>query len=185
VGEEMRKLKVDLVELEAALENSFPEHRYFLSLESGAVVLVTDETSRELEDVYAELPKDAESAQIVEAIRQRPLQDWQIEELLIADQVERGYGTRYIRIEPGDPHSDYRDMEVFIASVKDARLQDRLWRAIGGRGAFRYFKDVLDDSPRERERWFAFKGAQARQRLLDWLAEENIEPIINSNDQVK
>ena len=48
MGEEMRKLKVDLVELEAALENSFPEHHYFLSLESGAVILVTDETSREL-----------------------------------------------------------------------------------------------------------------------------------------
>jgi len=113
------------------------------------------------------------------------LQDWQIEELLIVDQVERGYGTRYICIEPGDPHSDYHDMEVFIASVKDARLQDRLWRAISGRGAFRYFTDVLDDFPRERERWFAFKDEQARQRLLDWLAEENIEPIINSDGQGK
>ncbi len=185
MGEEKRKLKVDLIELEAALENSFSEHRYFLDLESGAVVLATAETSRELEEVYAELPQDAESAQIVEAIRQRPLQDWQIEDLLIADQVERGYGTRYIRIEPDDPHADYRDMEEFISMVKDVRLQDRLWRAISGRGAFRYFKDVLDDFPRERERWFAFKSAQARQRLLDWLAEENIEPIINSDGQGK
>ena len=173
----MRKLQVDLVELQAALENSFPEHRYFLDLESGTVVLVTDETSRELEDVYAELPEEAESAQVVEAIRQRPLQDWQIEELLQADQVEKGYGTRYIRAEPRDPHADYRDMEDFIATVSDVRLQERLWRAISGRGAFRYFKGVLDECPQERERWFAFKDAQVRQRLLDWLAEENIEPI--------
>lgn len=73
--------EVDLAELQAALENSFTEHRYFLDLESGTVVLVTDETSRELEDVYVELPEEAESAQVVEAIRRRPLQDWQIEEL--------------------------------------------------------------------------------------------------------
>jgi hypothetical protein len=68
-------------------------------------------------------------------------------------------------------------MEDFISTVKDARLRDRLWRAISGRGAFRYFKDVLEDHPRERERWFAFKDAQVRQRVLAWLAEEDIKPI--------
>jgi mannose-6-phosphate isomerase-like protein (cupin superfamily) len=185
----MRKLKVDLGELEMALDNTFPEHRYFLDLETGKVVLVTDETGRELEEIYAELPEDVQDAQIVEAIRRRNLQDWQTEELLQADQVERGYRTRYIRIEAGDPYADYRAMEDFtpalhqtqcgasVSTVKDARLRDRLWRAISGRGAFRYFKDVLEDNPRERERWFAFKDAQVRQRVLDWLAEENIEPI--------
>ena len=173
----MRKLKVDLGELEMAFDNSFPDHRYFLDLETAKVVLVTDETSRELEEIYAELPDGAEAAQIVKAIRQRNLQDWQIEDLLQADQVERNYRTRYIRIEAGDPHADYRAMEAFISTVQDARLRDRLWRAISGRGAFRYFKDVLEDYPRERERWFAFRDAQVRQRILDWLAEENIEPI--------
>ncbi|CAG0983932.1 hypothetical protein ANRL3_02316 [Anaerolineae bacterium] len=173
----MRKLKVDLGELEMALDNSFPEHRYFLDLETGKVILVTDETSRKLEEIYAELPDDAEDEQIVDAIRQRNLQDWQKEELLQADQVERGYRTRYIRIEAGDPHADYRAMEDFISTVKDARLRDRLGRAISGRGAFRYFKDMLEDDPRERERWFALKDAQVHQRILNWLAEENIEPI--------
>ena len=182
-GETMRRLKVDLEELEIAFDNSFPEHRHFLDLESGKVILVTDETSSELEEVYAELPEDAEPAQIVEAIRQRNLQDWQTEELLQGDQVERGYGTRYIGVEPRDPHADYRDMEGFIATVKDARLRDRLSRAISGRAAFRYFKDVLEDHPRERERWFAFKDTQVRQRVLDWLTAEDIEPIIEPNDQ--
>jgi hypothetical protein len=92
--------------------------------------------------------------------------------------LETGYGTRYIRVESPDPHAGYRDMEDFIATVQDQRLQDRLWRAISGRGAFRYFKDVLDDYPRERERWFEFKDTQVRQRILEMLAEENIEPII-------
>ncbi len=171
----MRKLKVDLAELEAALENDFPEHRYFLDLETGKVVSITDDTSRELEDLYAELPEEAD---VAEAIRPRDLQDWEKEDLLLADQVETGYGTRFIRIESLDPHVGYRDMENFIATVPDRHLQERLWRAIRGRGASRHFKDVLDDYPRERERWFEFKDAQVHQRVLDWLAEEGIERIL-------
>jgi hypothetical protein len=66
--------------------------------------------------------------------------------------------------------------------VLDRRLQERLWRAISGRGAFRHFKDVLDDNPRKR--WFEFKDAQARQRVLDWLAEGGIEPNLESDQGV-
>lgn len=171
----MRKLKVDLDDLQEALDNDFPEHRYFLDLETGKVVSITDDTSRELEDLYAKLPEEAD---VAEAIRQRDLQDWEKADLLLADQVETGYGTRYVRFESSDPHAGYRDMEDFIATVLDRRLQERLWRAISGRGAFRHFQDVLDENPRERERWFEFKDAQVRQRVLDWLAEENIEPIL-------
>ena len=171
----MRKLKVDVGELELALSNAFPEHRYFLDLETGEVVLITDDTSRELEDLYAELPGEAG---VVEAIRQRDLHEWQKEELLLADQVETGYGTRYVQVESLDPHASYRDMEEFIANVSDRRLQENLWRAIRGRGAFRHFKDVLDDYPRERERWLVFKDAQEHQRALEWMAEEGIEPIL-------
>ncbi|MBI5030122.1 MAG: hypothetical protein HZB51_06310 [Chloroflexi bacterium] len=171
----MRKLKVDLGELETAFDNAFPERRYFLDLETGKVVLITDDTNRELEDLYAELPEDANTA---EAIQQREMQDWEKEDLLLADQVETGYGTRYIRVESLDPHAGYRDMEDFIATVQDQRLRDYLRRAISGRGAFRHFKDVLDENWHERERWFEFKDAQVRQRVLDWLAGEGIEPII-------
>jgi hypothetical protein len=47
--------------------------------------------------------------------------------------------------------------------------------AIRGKGAFRRFKDVLLDYPEARERWFAFKNEQMRQRALSWLASEDIE----------
>jgi hypothetical protein len=69
-------------------------------------------------------------------------------------------------------------MEEFIRIVRDPRLQECLWRAISGRGAFRYFQDVLEDYPGERKRWFGFKDAQAHQRVLDWLTQEDIEPIL-------
>jgi hypothetical protein len=176
----MRKLKVDLGDLQDALDNEFPELHYFLDLETGAVALVSDERNRELETLYDELGEAAQKSECVRsAIEQRNVPDWQKEELRAADQVEAGFGTRYIRIEPLDPHADYEDMEEFISTVRDTRLRERLWRAISGRGAFRSFRDVLDDYPRERQRWFEFGDAQARQRALDWLAEENIEPILD------
>jgi len=76
-------------------------------------------------------------------------------------------------------------MEEFIATVADWRLRNRLERAIGGRGAFRYFRDVLADYPTERERWFAFKDARVRERVLDWLAEEGIEPIVTAPPEIE
>jgi hypothetical protein len=53
-----------------------------------------------------------------------------------------------------------------------------LFAAIRGRGAFRRFKDLLFDYPRERERWFTFQDEQIRQRVLDWLASRGIQAII-------
>jgi hypothetical protein len=68
-------------------------------------------------------------------------------------------------------------MVAFIATVSNLRLQNRLERAIRGKGAFRHFKDVLLNYPQERERWFQFSNERMRQRVLDWLDEEGIEPI--------
>ena len=68
-------------------------------------------------------------------------------------------------------------MQAFIETVASPRLQDRLWAAIRGRGAFRGFKDVLASYTAERERWFTFKDDRVRLRVLEWLADEGIELI--------
>jgi hypothetical protein len=68
-------------------------------------------------------------------------------------------------------------MEAFIETVASRRLQERLWGAIRGRGAFRRFKDVLAGHPAERDRWFAFRDGRVCQRALAWLADEGIEPV--------
>jgi hypothetical protein len=64
-----------------------------------------------------------------------------------------GSGTRYVRVPEAHSSEGYRDMEAFIATVPNKRLPDWLWRAIGGRGAFRYFKDGWLDDSREGEHW--------------------------------
>jgi hypothetical protein len=155
-----RKLKINWMELDAAFQSGSWEMHQYLDLETGEVVAITDEVAR-----YLEQPPDHE------------LPDWMQEMLKLAEQVEEGYGTRYIRIPEADSHEGYRDMERFISTVQSDRLRDQLWQAIQGRGAFRYFKDVLYDHPAERERWFAFEDRCIYDRISWWLESVGIEPI--------
>lgn len=173
-----RKLKVDLEELAFALNSHSWEYRYFLDLETGAVVLVNEETDHELQRVYDELGAAAQDSDKVHAaIEERDIPDWEKDVVQEAHVVESGIGTRFIRIEPDDSSGTYEEMREFIDTVREPQLQDRLYRAIGGKGAFGRFKGVLMEYPSERERWFAFKNAHDRERTLEWLADKDIKLI--------
>jgi hypothetical protein len=77
-------------------------------------------------------------------------------------------------IEPIVSHEGYRDMEDFIALVRDPRARELLERAIEGRGAFRRFKDTLFEFRELREAWFRFHDARMERRALEWLADEGM-----------
>ncbi|MEW2608777.1 hypothetical protein AB0937_00900 [Streptomyces sp. NPDC047880] len=62
--------------------------------------------------------------------------------------------------------------------VGDAALADRLRIAIGGRGAFRRFKDVLAGDERSWSRYHRFRDERQRGRARAWLAEEGYCPHI-------
>ena len=174
-----RKLRIDLDDLEVAFDDGSPETAWYLSLETGQVVMVTDEIRAELEAILEEVAgaEDERPAAFADALARRNLPEWMQESVQDAADVEDGYGTRYIAVPRAESRDSYKDMEEFIETVRAESLRDHLWRAIDGRGAFRGFKNVLEDDPRERERWFAFRDARARQRVLDWLEEEGIEPL--------
>jgi hypothetical protein len=175
----MRKLSIDLGELAMAFEDATGERGCYLDLETGQVVWISQETRSELESIYEETckPDSEESVDLAEVLQDYEMADWQKEELLEADRVDRLYGSRYIGVPAADSHEAYRDMESFILTVQDESLQNRLWQAIEGRGAFRRFKDVLAGHYREEKRWYAFQDTQVKGRILDWLASEGIEPI--------
>ncbi len=50
----MNKLEVDLGELELAFESGSWESSYYLELETGRIILITEETQRELEIIFEE-----------------------------------------------------------------------------------------------------------------------------------
>jgi hypothetical protein len=174
-----RKLRIDLDDLEVAFDDGSPEMAWYLSLETGQVIMVTDETRTELERILKEAAGagDERPAAFADALARRNLPEWMQESVQEAADVEGGYPDRYIAVPRAESRDGYGDMEEFIETVRSDSLQDRLWCAISGRGAFRRFKDVLEDYPQERERWFGFRDARVRQRVLDWLEEEGIEPI--------
>ncbi len=176
---QIQKLTLDLTELAAAFEEASGEVSYYLSLETGQVIRVTDEIRRELEEIDQQTDDEGEpGTSLTDLIQQRDRPEWEKQALAEAAQVEAGYGTRYIHVPKPDPREGHRDMEAFIDAVPSARLRAQLSNAIQGRGAFRRFRDGLAADPRERERWFAFKGERVRRRVLAWLASVGLAPII-------
>jgi hypothetical protein len=172
----MRTAPVDLTELIDAYGAGSDAVEFYLDLETGAVIPVTAEVRAELALLDDEAAAgDAAGPSLGERIDRRQLPDWLREAVLEAIQIEALFGERYVRVPGAEASDDYRAMANFIETVADHRLQARLWRAIEGRGAFRRFRDVLADAPTERERWHAWLAAEHRRRVLDWLADEEIE----------
>ena len=101
------------------------------------------------------------------------------EEKIMMQQVE-DYLARFLAVPQEDSREGYRDMVNFANTVTNLHLRDLLGVALNGRGAFRRFKDVLLDHPRERERWFAFSAQAWRQRIDSWLHDEGLLPEENS-----
>ncbi len=173
----MRQLKIDLSELELAFESGSEMISYYLDLETGEVISVSDEERGLLESIYEYYyDEQSETVDWENAFEKEHVPDWQRELLQNADRIETDPGDRFIVIPAEGSHEGYRDMEAFIATARNRRLQERLERAISGRGAFRYFKDVLLDYPAEREHWFQFRQDRLHQRMLDWLELHEITP---------
>ncbi|MCD6318553.1 hypothetical protein J7M02_05750 [Candidatus Aerophobetes bacterium] len=82
---------------------------------------------------------------------------------------------RYLSVPERSSREGYQDMVAFTESLEDEDLQEKLWIALNGRGAFRRFKDVLLNYPEKREEWFAFKDERLERRVMDWLEENGIE----------
>jgi len=71
---------------------------------------------------------------------------------------------------------DYLIMESFIYKIaeKDFRLSDKFYNAIHKNKPFRRFKEMLDEYPEFKDRWFKFKEKQIKNEVIDWLFENEI-----------
>jgi Uncharacterised protein family (UPF0158) len=174
-----RRLRVDVAEIAVTMDDASDVIRQFLDLETGEIAVITEESRAELNAIEAEVYDDDGNERVPfdEALRRRNLPPWLADAVREAAAIDNGFGTRFVEIPTIESSDAYRDMENFIETVEDAGLRDRLWRAIDGRGAFRRFKEVLSEDPAECDRWYAFKSARERDRALDWLESEGIEPI--------
>jgi hypothetical protein len=84
---------------------------------------------------------------------------------------------RRLYVECEGSHSGYWDMELFITTMDDPAIVDRLEIAIRGKGAFRRFKDVLSRWPEELQGYFQLSEERQRGRARAWLAAAGYRPV--------
>jgi hypothetical protein len=103
-----------------------------LIVETGEVVMITDEIRREVEAIYAEGPlaSGPDQEAFNAAIEERGYEEWEEQAIRAADLIESGFGERYIDIPKQESRDGYALMEEFIEKVHDPSFADRLWSAI-------------------------------------------------------
>jgi len=111
------------------------------------------------------------------------LPEWQQEEVKIGREVLEDGDERFIDPPDRFDFHEYQHMERFIQSLPDESMADQLWRAIKGKGAFRYFKDTLHRLGIEK-RWYAYRFDAMKEFVVNW-AEDNGVAYIDDTAEIR
>ncbi len=150
---------VKLSDLILALEMPLEEYRTYFDRKTGALVSVEETMLSSLEDGEEEKLDD--------------LADWQEKEYEMAKEIVSDDGSRFIPPPDKFEFHEYRVMEEFIHSIDDDEAADQLWRAIKGRGAFRYFRDTLHRLGIQQS-WYDYLEKAQREFVIKWAKENNV-----------
>jgi hypothetical protein len=151
--------KAKLSDLTDTLEFDLPDHHTRYDRETGRIVTVEKSVLQSAEDGD------------VEALASLP--EWQKPEVEIARAILADTGERFIDPPKKFDFHEYREMERFIGTVEDAEAE-QLWRAIKGKGAFRYFRDTLHRLGLQDE-WRHYREKAVKEFVIAW-AEQNQVP---------
>ena len=182
----MKTLRIDLSELAQALANTSYDLRYYLDREAGDIVLVSDEiwtAMARILDQIDESDKAREAERFQAQLQAAAGPEWEKPLILAAYTVKSDRSRRFVAIPQADSRTGYADMKDFIETINNQRLQDRLWSAIRGKGAFGRFENMLVAYPGERERWTTAREQRERLRAVDWLAVQGIEPELETDGE--
>lgn len=82
---------------------------------------------------------------------------------------------RYIRMPRRSRQEHFADMETFIGTLKDKKLQQRLADALASGGqASKIFRDALESNAMARERWKAFQDERLKGFVVQFLRDNGI-----------
>ncbi len=79
-----------------------------------------------------------------------------------------------LRIDALESSEGYRDMENYLAGVKEPACRDRLQRALDHSSPFRHFKDALYAFPEQQTAWYAFHDVVMKRRAIEWLVDAGV-----------
>lgn len=80
------------------------------------------------------------------------------------------------KVSPVTTEVRYGIMSDFIGSVEDIVFAGKLRTAISGKGAFRRFRETVDEDDALRRRWLAYRTKRHYHLALDWLHKLSLEP---------
>jgi hypothetical protein len=81
---------------------------------------------------------------------------------------------RFLKVPKATSEEAYGDINAFMASVKDKKLQERLRVSVAGGGTLRNFLDALNPAPIEKERWYKFRDARTQGRIEEWARQSGL-----------
>jgi hypothetical protein len=81
------------------------------------------------------------------------------------------------KVNPVTTEVRYGIMSDFIGSVEDIGFAGKLRTAISGKGAFRRFRETVDEDDAMRRRWLAYRTKRHYHLALDWLHKLGLNPV--------
>lgn len=174
----MKILKIDFDEIQKAMEDIVRDSfDYYLDLHSGKVIVLSEDI---LGDVKArlcdsELDDLGDDIEYVEFSEEPTLPYWMEDEIELVLEVHLARDGRYNRIPERSSSEAHTVMAEFIETVKNPVLKEELTYALNGKGAFRRFKDVLINDPKERKRWHGYNAKAMKKVIVEWLKSSGIE----------
>ncbi|HIJ52279.1 MAG TPA: hypothetical protein HPP66_03880 [Planctomycetes bacterium] len=150
-------LRVKLEDIIEGLEFQSDESQSFLDKRTGQVVLINEEEQNAAEDD--------------EPIEDFP--DWQQDQVRIAKEIIDETGD-YIPLPSKFDIHEYSIMEKFCLSLNDSEMSDTLYSLIKGSGAFRRFKDAIQDYGIADD-WYNYRNNALREIAIEWCQANAIE----------
>jgi len=151
--------RAKLSDLIGAIELDSPEYRTYFDRQKGKIVSVERTILGAFEDGDEE--------------RFAHVPDWEKGVVETARAIVADDGQRFIHAPAPYDFHEYRHMERFIGSLADEEAAEQLWRAIKGRGAFRYFKDTLYRLGLQ-DQWYQYREEAMKRFVIEWAEAHNV-----------
>jgi len=149
-------ISIRLNDVVEALDNATEEHSHYLNKRTGEIVLLTSEELKAAEDD--------------ELISKYP--DWQRESNLKAREVLSD-SEHFSQVPDQFDIHEYQIMENFCRAFEDRQVGDELLRLMKGSGAFRRFKNAINEMDVDKA-WYQFKQRALEKIAIEWLEENEI-----------
>jgi hypothetical protein len=176
----VEKQKVNFDEIQKAMEDvSRDTFDYFLDMVTGEVIAFSEEILSDVKSrlYFSDSDEIGDEIEYIEFDEEPELHYWMYDEVELALEILLDEEGRYARIPERKPHMAYKSMSDFIETVEDPLLREELSNALNGKGAFRRFKDVLIDFPKERKKWHGFNAKAMKKEIIGWLSSIGAEPV--------